>query len=172
MNAITLEKRLDVLWESQLPFVVFRLPESKKVTIFFQDDKQLYTTTDFSESGFVMTSFENSEDYPFIPNSKIESFTKPSSQFIDNQPIVFPDSPKSKQEFVNLVEEAKEEIKKSTNTIFLYIIRLFIVNNSLIYRIKNNKLMRKKLIDNEVCRVAANGNRNKNQLALKSQFLV
>ena len=110
MNAITLEKRLDVLWESQLPFVVFRLPESKKVTIFFQDDKQLYTTTDFSESGFVMTSFENSEDYPFIPNSKIESFTKPSSQFIDNQPIVFPDSPKSKQEFVNLVEAAKEEI--------------------------------------------------------------
>ena len=106
MRSTALEKRLEALWDNQLPFVVFRLPESKKVTIFFQDDKQLYTTTDFSESGFVMTPFVNSEDCPFIPDSKTEHFTKPSIQLFNTKPIVFPDSEQSKQEFLKLVQKS------------------------------------------------------------------
>ena len=32
-----LEKRLEVLWKNQNPFVVYRLPKSKKIHIFFQN---------------------------------------------------------------------------------------------------------------------------------------
>jgi len=59
MRSTALEKRLEALWENQLPFVVFRLPESQKVSVFFQDDNRLHTTSDFTESGFVMTPFVN-----------------------------------------------------------------------------------------------------------------
>ena len=37
-----LEKRLDALWESQLPFIVFRLPESQKITLFTQENDILH----------------------------------------------------------------------------------------------------------------------------------
>lgn len=110
MRSTALEKRLEALWENQLPFVVFRLPESQKVSVFFQDDNRLHTTSDFTESGFVMTPFVNSEDCPFIPDSKTEHFTKPSIQLFNTKPIVFPDSEQSKQEFLKLVQTAKEEI--------------------------------------------------------------
>ena len=43
-----LEKRLEVLWKNQNPFVVYRLPKSKKIHIFFQEDNQLHKTDDFS----------------------------------------------------------------------------------------------------------------------------
>ncbi|MDA9576908.1 chorismate-binding protein [Flavobacteriaceae bacterium] len=105
-----LEKRLDALWESQLPFIVFRLPESQKITLFTQENDILHTTSDLSESGFVMTTFKGLEKNPIIPNSKTEYFPRPEKQLIDTIQTAFSENEKTKQQFKELVNKAKKEI--------------------------------------------------------------
>ena len=105
-----LEKRLEVLWKNQNPFVVYRLPKSKEIHIFFQEENQLHKTDDFSESGFVMTSFESLASYPFIPNSKSERFPKPEVQDFKSDPVVFPEDETRKSRFIELVKKAQSEI--------------------------------------------------------------
>ena len=105
-----LEKRLEVLWKNQNPFVVYRLPKSKEIHIFFQEENQLHKTDDFSESGFVMTSFESLASHSFIPNSKSERFPKPEVQDFKSDPVVFPEDETRKSRFIELVKKAQSEI--------------------------------------------------------------
>tara|TARA_B110000467_G_C18319740_1_gene484218 strand:- start:182 stop:1225 length:1044 start_codon:yes stop_codon:yes gene_type:complete len=114
MYSEALQKRLDTLWESGLPFVVYRLPESQEIVIYYQKDNQLNITHNFSDSGFVMASFANSDNHPFIPNSKTELFQKPNPQIFDTKPIFFSENYETKKQFINLVKLAKEEIAQRT----------------------------------------------------------
>ena len=51
-------ERLRKHYEQKLPFVAYRKPESNSGTAFFQRNAKIFTTEDFSESGFVFAPFD------------------------------------------------------------------------------------------------------------------
>ena len=67
-----LVKKLKKLWNLKSPFVFFRLPKSKKVTVYFQKNNKLHITDNLNCSGFLMAPFDIKNQIPFIP----EEFSK------------------------------------------------------------------------------------------------
>lgn len=57
-----------------LPFVVYRKPNANVVSGFFQQDDSLFTTTDYTESGFVFAPFDDKDSSILIPKSKSDFF--------------------------------------------------------------------------------------------------
>ena len=47
--SLSLQSHLEQLWQSQKPFVVFGLPESEEVQLYFQEDHTLHTTKTLNE---------------------------------------------------------------------------------------------------------------------------
>ncbi len=50
---------LQTHFDDALPLVVYRKPNTQKITALLQEDATLHTVTNFSESGFVFAPFEN-----------------------------------------------------------------------------------------------------------------
>ena len=48
-------------FSAQLPFVAYRRPDREEIRALFQNDRELRTVTDFSESGFVFAPFDATE---------------------------------------------------------------------------------------------------------------
>lgn len=64
---------LNPLTETVSPFVLFRYPQTQEVQVFFQENDQRHTTTDFKETGFVFAPFQPEASYLFIPSTHRES---------------------------------------------------------------------------------------------------
>ena len=60
MNLRVLE-RIGEQFSAELPFVAYRKPNGNEVKAIFQNNRELYTITDFSESGFVFAPFDAAE---------------------------------------------------------------------------------------------------------------
>lgn len=59
-------------YELHLPFVAYRKPEAKKVHAVLQQKPELFTTEDFSESGFVFAPFDTSGKAILFPENASE----------------------------------------------------------------------------------------------------
>ncbi|WP_298354287.1 chorismate-binding protein [uncultured Dokdonia sp.] len=58
-------------FDEALPFVVYRKPNQKKVTALLQEEDELYTVSDFIESGFVFAPFDTTtSETILIPQSQ------------------------------------------------------------------------------------------------------
>jgi isochorismate synthase len=55
-------------FQQQLPFVLYCKPESSEMKGFFQNNKELHLTTEFSEKGFVFSNFVGSQSVLFPEN--------------------------------------------------------------------------------------------------------
>lgn len=77
-------EKIDAHHKLGLPFVAYRKPNTELAIAFLQQDKLLYTITDYTESGFVFAPFDDRCDAILIPfkNSAILSF---DSQFLQIQ---------------------------------------------------------------------------------------
>ncbi|WP_298263212.1 chorismate-binding protein [uncultured Lutibacter sp.] len=67
-------KEIEVLLTSNLPFVVYRKPNEKKVSCLVQKDKTLNILKEFNESGFVFAPFDDSKNTVIFPFKKCKSF--------------------------------------------------------------------------------------------------
>ncbi|MBU3821473.1 chorismate-binding protein [Flavobacteriaceae bacterium XHP0103] len=74
MTAEDFFSRIETQYESQLPFVVYRKPNSIKVSALLQNDAELYTAKTFTESGFVFSPFDDSENTILMPFDGAECF--------------------------------------------------------------------------------------------------
>lgn len=114
-----LEKRNDfiaffnALTSKQLPFVIFRLPQSEEIILYQQENNNHYTTASIEEKGFVFAPFKASSVYTFIPNQVEKRFALPQV-IIKNTPINTQSLSKTKDYYHLLVEAAKETIKAKT----------------------------------------------------------
>ena len=59
-------------YSNRLPLVAYRKPSESKVQAFLQQEKELFTTEDFSESGFVFAPFDASRKSILIPENASE----------------------------------------------------------------------------------------------------
>lgn len=103
-------QRLKKLWDSNSPFVVFRLPNSNQATVYYQENDLLHITKDLNCEGFLMAPFELKNQIPFIPSefSEIHEISKATLSVRNkSEPVL--DS-KNKDSFEKLVALAKQTI--------------------------------------------------------------
>jgi len=97
-----------------LPFVLYKKPNSNTVTGLFQQNDNLFEATDFTEKGFVFTSFDGSKTL-LIPENQSERL---SVDFQKKEVVVaekesnFPDET-AKNNFENLVAKGIQAIKNN-----------------------------------------------------------
>ena len=63
------------LYQKQLPFVLFRLPQKDEIHCYYQVEDESHWTQDFKEEGFVFASFEKQDKYLMIPATHHKSFS-------------------------------------------------------------------------------------------------
>ena len=103
--------RLKSLWETQLPFVCFRLPNQKKATLYFQKDSELYVTHDLNCSGFLMAPFDLNKKIPFIPDQYAELFNLKKTNPQNKKQTEIPFDSTNKKTFLELVSHAQKVIE-------------------------------------------------------------
>ncbi|HKK12474.1 MAG TPA: chorismate-binding protein [Flavobacteriaceae bacterium] len=65
-------EQLDSHRGQRLPFVAYRKPNTDAIIAMLQKDETLYTTTEFTETGFVFAPFDDREDAVLIPLERSE----------------------------------------------------------------------------------------------------
>lgn len=130
-NTSTLFKTITNSLQQEKPFVTFRKPLSKQVTLYTQNDTQLHFLKNFTQSGFVFALFDSHKNTIFFN----EEFCEITSYLLDDEkannniselPYKSNNDKSSKEKHINLV-------KKGIH---------FIINNS----IKKIVLSRKEIV--------------------------
>ena len=105
-----MSERIATLIANDSPFVLYRLPGEKAVHCFYQKDKTVHTTIDFSEAGFVFAPFVTRPGKLYLPNTHHFSFipekksTKATSAF--SLPLT------QKENFIKLVGAAVNALEE------------------------------------------------------------
>ena len=102
---------LDALTENKQPFIAFKLPNAKEVNLYYQKDDQLYITYDFSEAGFLMAPFADTDFYSYIPSTYSHCFDLPSEVSIVCSELTVSDD--NQKPFVSLVQQALTEFENT-----------------------------------------------------------
>ncbi len=98
-----------------MPFVAYRKPNSKQVSGFFMKDDLLYSTYQFTESGFVFAPFNPEEKAILFPFDKSEIIIE--NNIIDEpfylDEIIATENTSENEAHIHLVEKALAEINKN-----------------------------------------------------------
>ncbi|MFO8146489.1 MAG: isochorismate synthase, partial [Gillisia sp.] len=119
---ITSEEFFDKLrfqLEKKLPFVAYKKPSTQplKIKAFLQSNSEIYTTQDFSESGFVFAPFDSNKPKFLIPAAKSE-FLETTFDPLEVEKkfarsiIGKTESETARKQHITLVEEGIDLIKK------------------------------------------------------------
>lgn len=98
---------------SQLPFVVYRKPNSVTIYACLQKDTVLYTTSNFTERGFVFSPFDAIDETVIIPVNHSESISindYDTNDFASTTKTEHPFNLESKAHHINLVNKGIEAI--------------------------------------------------------------
>jgi isochorismate synthase len=100
--------------EQDVPFVVYCKPNSDTVIGLFQQNDTLYQVNDFSEKGFVFSSFDGSQTY-IIPENQSERISavweKKEIALVNKEGSLADET--SKKDFVDLVTKGIQAIKNN-----------------------------------------------------------
>ncbi len=102
---------LDTLTKNKQPFVAFKLPNVQEVNLYYQKDDQLYTTSDFSEAGFLMAPFAHTDIFSYIPSTYSQRFDLPTENKVIGSGLTVLDE--NQNPFVALVQSALNEFENS-----------------------------------------------------------
>lgn len=98
----------------ELPFTVYRKPNSNRISGFFMKDDDLNYSINFNESGFIFAPFNWNEKAILFPIEKAEFFAEEIDIVsIDFKRSSFTSDEKSKINHLSIVEKAIEVIGKS-----------------------------------------------------------
>jgi isochorismate synthase len=102
--------------KNELPFVVYRKPNTANGNAVFQKDSKEYFTSDYSENGFVFAPFNSDEKALFIPfsNAEQQPFKVDESFPMNVSTIDVIDLEQEKENHVNLVQKGIDFINNST----------------------------------------------------------
>lgn len=106
----TVLSRLDALVCQNCAFVIFRLPKSEALVLYFQNNATIHTLNDLTSNGFVMTSFEGVKPILFIPDTYTEVFSRPD-QCPKADPILLEKKAEAREDFIFRVKTAKIAIE-------------------------------------------------------------
>lgn len=107
-------ERLRKHFHLKLPFVAYRKPEATSVNAFLQNEDTLFTTEDFTESGFVFAPFDDHKKAILIPEEASEKITfeisETPSEITDPQSISASSVEKAeaRERHISLVEKGLE----------------------------------------------------------------
>lgn len=108
-------KHVEQHFNKQLPFTIYRKPNTQKVSAILQEDNKLYITRDFSDKGFVFAPFDDKEASVLLPLTNSETISASYSEIgatEQQQDKFFKIDNAQKVVHVNLVEKGIEAIKK------------------------------------------------------------
>lgn len=108
-------KQIDAHRGQQLPFVVYRKPNTKEVVALFQEDQSLYTTEDFTETGFVFAPFDNRKEAVLIPlerSEKLSWIPAFAGMTANKAKSSFAEGHTDRATHINLVQKGIDAIKK------------------------------------------------------------
>ncbi len=95
-----------------MPFVAYKKAEQREISAFFQKDEVLYTTKNYTESGFVFAPFDDKEKSVLIPFEKSEFLSLELSFSVNfNDESLSEIDLKSKEKHINLVSKGVLAIK-------------------------------------------------------------
>lgn len=93
-----------------LPFVLYSFPESDEIEVLFQKNKKKYTSSEFSEDGFVFAPFAAGAPL-LIPAAQSKSFKIRFSEEIETQLNVdLTEDGEERQDYKDLVTKARNHI--------------------------------------------------------------
>ena len=100
-------------YKRKLPFAVYRKPNSDVTSGFFQQNNTLFCIKNYTESGFIFAPFDDKNDAILIPENQSEFFEEKLPFFTDfNINTDFLDNEISKENYIDLIEKAIENIQK------------------------------------------------------------
>lgn len=100
--------------EDQLPFAIYRKPNSQWVQGFFQKDNTLFATRKFVTSGFVFAPFDTNSPSYIIPSSASEILREEFDLHnYEGSDIDLKETGTSKDQHINLVKKGIEAIENS-----------------------------------------------------------
>tara|TARA_B100000767_G_C19778651_1_gene544515 strand:- start:15851 stop:16879 length:1029 start_codon:yes stop_codon:yes gene_type:complete len=102
---------LKALQDKKVAFAVYKLPNSNEVKLFYQKNDELHLTFNFSEAGFLMAPFAETDLYSFIPNTHQDSFTIASKEFDSDKKDIHKEE--NKELFIDLVNQAKQKLEQT-----------------------------------------------------------
>lgn len=115
-TAFFIEKLKEVI-NSKLPFVVYRKPNEKLVSIVVQTSNKLFYLDSFQQKGFVFAPFNKNERKILFPASNCEKFSATIQDMAElgnvNGNSIFEEPPNLialKQQHISLVEKAVQSI--------------------------------------------------------------
>ena len=105
-----LSQSLKLLWDADLPFVCYKLPNTKKAVVYHQKDTQINFANQLESEGFIMAPFDLSNQIICIPNLNIENFNlEPFAETLTtDKKIKY--SPIQRNNFKDLIGLAKKGI--------------------------------------------------------------
>lgn len=109
-------ERLRKHFDLKLPFVAYRKPEATSVNAFLQNEDSLFTTEDFTESGFVFAPFDDHKKAILIPEEASEKITLETSDFSSeitdpqNIPATSEEKAEAREKHLSLVEKGLERL--------------------------------------------------------------
>ncbi|MCI2227890.1 chorismate-binding protein [Polaribacter sp. MSW13] len=107
-------KKIKDSYSNKLPFVVYRKPKETTISSFFLKDDMLYTTSSFTEKGFVFAPFNAEEKAVLFPLEKSEYLEE--ELFLGGEKTLkdyFKTNETSKEDHIKLVEKAIDEINNN-----------------------------------------------------------
>lgn len=105
----------NALRAKQLPFVIFRLPNTDTIAVYQQQDPTHHQTTTLKENGFVFAPFEPSKAFTFIPNSNTQTFDIPKVKGSLNKTYYYKNIAE-KAYYLRLIKAAKKAISQKRLT--------------------------------------------------------
>lgn len=111
MEYNTFLQKVEDQYKHRKPFVLFCLPDSDTLQVYFQKDTARYTTSDFSENGFVLAPFDFKGQALCIPVSKSDCFEVTfQEEPVEEHTLTIAEDEESKEAYLELVRAAMSEI--------------------------------------------------------------
>ncbi len=100
-------------FNEQLPFVVFRKPNTNRLEAYFQNTNDLFTVSEYSEEGFVFASFDISKIYIFPKDDCVYISEIFCPAYVEKEAIkvINPDI-SLKENHISLVQKGIQAIEK------------------------------------------------------------
>lgn len=100
-------------YDKKLPFVVFSLPDSDRVTAMLQNSEKFHTVKNLNENGFVLAPFDYKENALFIPEVESETIDAAIiNENIDLTPVNISESQKAKDIYIKILDKTASAIKR------------------------------------------------------------
>ncbi len=102
-------------FQNNLPFVIYKKPNSEEINGLFQNDVKLNFSNDLSETGFIFSSFDANKKILIPKDNSEEIIAHFYPEYIQvNSKVESHSNEIAKYNFENIVIKAIEEIKKDT----------------------------------------------------------